>query len=205
PRRMAQQARLAVAPHIPEAAPLFMGFTSTQTLGQAREAAVSVDGRRGPLLGPPATARPGDYFARCTIPHLPPLREDLDRWYALSYGERLRRMFHPDVSVPQGRVSVATSWLHPNPTEAHAQRLGVIGHNEAIQRGSRAAEGQALHLRADFNTLDTFDGTPPAPGVHFLTFTATSQIFQRSRQAMDAVDVAQNHHLAPEANGINAF
>src|SRR5262249_50391307 len=202
---MAQQAGLAAAPHIPEAASLFMGFTSTQKLGQASEAAVSFDGRRDPLLAPLTSARPGDYFAGGTIAHLSHLREDLDRWYALAYGERLRRMFHPDISAPPGRVTVATSWLNPNPTEAHAERLGVIGHNEAIQRGSRAAEGQALHLRADFNTMDTLDGTPPAPGVHFLTFTATSQIFQRSRQAMDAVDLAQNHHLAPEANGINAF
>jgi len=204
PRRMAQQAGLAVAAEIPEAAPLFMGFTSTQQLGQAREAAVSFEGRRDPLLPPLTSAKPGDYFAGGTALHLSHLAEDLDKWYALPYDERLARMFHPGAASAPGRITVATSWLNPNPAEFHAQDTSVLGHNEAIQRGSRSEEGQALQLRADFNTMDPLDG-PAAPGVHFLAFTAGSRIFHRSRQAMDATDLAEKHGLAPTANGINAF
>jgi hypothetical protein len=205
PRRMAQQAGLAVTAKIPETAPLFMGFTSTQQLGQAREEAVSFEGRRDPLLLPLTSAKPGDYFAGGTTLHLSHLREDLDNWYALSYDERLARMFHPGAATAPGRVTVATSWLNPNPAEFHAQRESVMGHNEAIQRGSRSEEGQALQLRADFNTMDALDGSAAGPGVHFLTFTAGSQIFHRGRQAMDATTVEQRYGLAPTANGINAF
>jgi hypothetical protein len=205
PRRMAQQAALAVASSIPEAAPLFMGFTSTQQLGQAREEAVSFEGKRDPLLLPLTSAKPGDYFAGGTTMHLSHLREDLDKWYALSYDERLARMFHPGAAATPGRVTVATSWLNPNPSEFHAQHARVLGHNEAIQRGSRSEEGQALQLRADFNTMDSLDGSTAGPGVHFLTFTAGSQIFHRGRMAMDATSVEQGYGLAPTANGINAF
>jgi hypothetical protein len=205
PRRMAQQAGLVVASKIPEAAPLFMGFTSTQQLGQAREEAVSFEGRRDPLLLPLTSAKPGDYFAGGTTMHLSHLREDLDTWYALSYEERLARMFHPGAAAAPGRVTVATSWLNPNPAEFHAQRESVMGHNEAIQLGSRSEEGQALQLRADFNTMDPLDGSAAGPGVHFLAFTAGSQIFHRGRQAMDATAVEQRYGLAPTANGINAF
>ncbi len=205
PRRMAQQAGLAVAAQIPETTPLFMGFTSTQQLGQAREVAVSFEGKRDPLLPPLTTAKPGDYFAGGTAMHLSHLVEDLDKWYALSYDARLARMFNPGAATQPGRITVATSWLNPNPAEFHAQRIGVMGHNEAIQRGSRAEEGQALQLRADFNTMDAIDGGVPAPGVHFLAFTAGSQIFHDSRRAMDASDVARKYGLVPAANGINAF
>jgi hypothetical protein len=205
PRRMAQHAGMRVAANIPEAAPLFMGFTSTQQLGQAREEAVSFEGKRDPLLLPLTSAKPGDYFAGGTTMHLSHLREDLDRWYALSYEERLARMFHPGAAATPDRVTVATSWLNPNPAEFHAQQAHVMGHNEAIQRGSRSDEGQALHLRADFNTMDSLDDYAAGPGVHFLAFTAGSQIFHRGRQAMDATSVEQKYSLALTANGINAF
>jgi hypothetical protein len=202
---MAQQAGLAVASKIPEAAPLFMGFTSTQQLGQAREEAVSFEGKRDPLLLPLTSAKPGDYFAGGTTMHLSHLREDLDKWYALSYDERLARMFHPGASTAPDRVTVATSWLNPNPAEFHAQQTSTMGHNEAIQRGSRSEEGQALQLRADFNTMDSLDAADAGPGVHFLAFTAGSQIFHRGRTAMDATSVEETYGLAPTANGINAF
>src|SRR5262249_47325779 len=63
PRRMAERARLPFAAKIPEASPLFMGFTSTQQHGQASEEAASFDGRPNPLVPPLTTARPDDYFA----------------------------------------------------------------------------------------------------------------------------------------------
>ncbi len=205
PRQMAQRAGLAVATRIPESAPLFMGFTSTQQLGQAHEQAVQFDGRRDPQLPPLTTCKPGDYLAGGTTLHVSHLVEDLDKWYALGYADRLARMFQPGVAAAPDSVTVSTYWLHPNPSEVDAARQQLLGHNETVQRGSRAAEGQALQLRADFNTLDTLDADHPTPGVHFLAFSAGSSIFHQSRLAMDAVDLAQPHHVAPAANGINAF
>jgi hypothetical protein len=205
PRRMAEQARLSVAAQIPETSPLFMGFTSTQTLGQAHEVAVRFDGKRDPALQPLTTARPGDYFAGGTSLHLSHLREDLDSWYALPYEQRLTRMFEPRVAARPDQVTVNTFWLNPNPSAVDATQARLVGHNEAVQRGSRAPEGQALQLRVDFNTLDDMEGTGPGPGVHFVAFTPGSPIFHASRQAMDATDLAAANALAPTAVGINAF
>jgi hypothetical protein len=182
-----------------------MGFTSTQRLGQASEQAVALDQPPDPLLRPLTTARPGDYFAGGTTLHLSHLLEDLDAWYALSYDERAGRMFHMNVVAPEGRVSVQTSWQNPNLSTLDAQQQHLIGHNEAVQRGSRTPEGQALQLRVDFNTMDPLDTSGPHPGVHFLAFTPGSEIFHRSRQSMDASDLAGRYGVPTSANGINSF
>jgi hypothetical protein len=211
PRQMAQQAGMAVAAQIPAAAPLFMGFTSTQHLGQAQEETVRFDGQPDPLLAPLTTARATDYFAGGTALHLSHLREDLAGWYALDYDQRVARMFHLNAATTPGRITVQTFWLNPNTAELDAQQHGLIGHNEAVQRGSRTPEGQPLQLRVDFNTLDTLEALPsttPAmgtPGVHFLAFTAGSSIFHQSRLQMDAVTLARRYGIAPGANGINSF
>jgi hypothetical protein len=140
PRRMAEQAGLAVASQIPQEAPLFMGFTSTQRLGQAEETAVRFEGLPDAAFPPLTTARPGDYFAGGTTLHLSHLVEDLDGWYLLPYAERLARMFNPGASAPPGRVTVPTDWLNPNPSAGDAA-LGVLGHSAAIQRESRSRTG----------------------------------------------------------------
>jgi hypothetical protein len=208
PRRMAEQAGLKAARLIPDAAPLFMGFASSQQSGQAKEVAVSFDGQPDPLVAPLTTARASDYFAGGVALHLSHLVEDLDAWYALSYDERLARMFHFNAPAQPGRVTVQTMWINPNTTEIDAQQRRVIGHNEAVQRGSRTLEGQALQLRVDFNTMDALDAegeSTAVPGVHFLAFTPGSPIFHRSRLGMDDPKLAAKHGVEAKANGINAF
>ncbi len=205
PRRMAEQAHLPVAARIPPTAPLFMGFTSTQELGEGKEVAVSFDGKRDPLLEPLTTARPGDYFAGGTSLSMSHMFEDLDAWYVLSYDERVARMFHLNAATVPGRVTIQTQWLNPNPTEIDAAQHHVIGHNEAVQRNARSPEGQALQLRVDFNTMDALDGPAPAPGLHFLAFTPGAKIFHQSRLSMDAADIAAQYGIPSQANGINAF
>jgi hypothetical protein len=194
PRRMAEQAGLAVVSEVPADAPLFMGFTSTQRLGQAVE----------PAAAHLTSAKTGDYFAGGTTLHLSHLIEDLDGWYRLPYEQRLARMFHPTAIASVGRITVPTTRLTPNPSATDAER-GVLGHTAAIQRGSRSATGEALHLRVDFNTMDAMNSSRPGPGVHFLSLTAGSQIFHASRRAMDAADLADPHSIVRRANGINGF
>jgi len=205
PRQMAEKAGLAVASHIPPDAPLFMGFASTQRLGQASESAVAFDRPPDPLLKPLTTARPGDYFAGGTALHLSHVLEDLDTWYALPYEQRVARMFHLNATAPPGRAAVETLWLNPNPAAFDAAQRHIVGHNEAVQRGSRTPEGQALQLRVDFNTMDALDTPRPHPGVHFLAFTPGSEIFHRSRRAMDATDLVGTYRVPAPANGINSF
>jgi hypothetical protein len=202
---MAQHAKLSLADKIPADSPLFMGFTSTQRLGQATEQAVAFDQPPDPLLKPFTTARPGDYFAGGTSVHLSHLLEDLHGWYALPYQQRAGRMFHLNATTPAGRVTVQTLWLNPNPSDIDAQQHHILGHNETVQRGSRTPEGQALQLRVDFNTMDPLDTSSPHPGVHFMAFTPGSEIFHRSRRAMDATRVADRYGIPKSANGINSF
>lgn len=208
PRRMAEQAHLGVATLVPETTPLFMGFTSSQQMGQAREVAVSFDGQPDPLVPPLTTVQPGDYFAGGTALHVSHLTEDLDRWYALPYDARLARMFHFNAPAQSGAVTLQTMWLNPNTTEIDARQRQVIGHNEAVQRGSRTREGQALLLRVDFNTLDALDvsgGAVPTPGVHFLAFSPGSWLFHRSRMGMADPALTARYGLAATAYGINDF
>jgi hypothetical protein len=205
PKRIAEQARLAVASEIPAEAPLFMGFASTQQQGQAHEVAVAFDQPPDPLLRPLTTARPGDYFAGGTALHMSHLVEDLDAWYGLSYDQRAARMFHLNATAPAGRVAVQTQWLNPNLSALDAEQRRIVGHNEAVQRGSRTPEGQALQLRVDFNTMDALDTPDAHPGVHFLSFTPGSEVFHRSRQAMDATDLTGKYQVPSTANGINGF
>lgn len=114
-------------------------------------------------------------------------------------------MFHLNARAPQGATALETLWLNPNPAALDAARQHVVGHSEAVQRGSRTPEGQALQLRVDFNTMDALDTASPRPGVHFLAFTPGSEIFHRSRRAMDAADLAGSHAIPASANGINSF
>jgi hypothetical protein len=119
--------------------------------------------------------------------------------------ERADRMFHLNAVAPQGRVTVQTLWLNPNTSAADAERHRLLGHNETVQRGSRTREGQALQLRIDFNTVDPMGGTHPQPGLHFLALTPGSEVFHRSRRAMDAGDLSKKFDVPASANGINSF
>lgn len=53
--------------------------------------------------------------------------------------------------------------------------------------------------------MDDMDGNGATPGVHFLAFSAGSQIFHQSRMGMEAADVVGEHPVPAQANGINAF
>jgi hypothetical protein len=208
PRRMAEQAQLPFAAKVPDTAPLFMGFASTQRDGQGKEPIIRFDGQRDPITPGANAILPTPYFAGGTSLHLSHLLEDLDGWYALSYDERVKRMFNYAAATTPGRVTLNTLWINPNTTEADAALAQVIGHNEAVQQGSRTDTGQARVLRVDFNTLDALDNgfsDGPVPGVHFLAFTPGSPVFHQSRQGMDAVPIAQQYNIASKANGINGF
>ena len=115
---------------------------------------------------------PDGYFTAGTTMHLSHLSIDLEAWY--------------------GRDSVLT----------RGRSIGA--HSGALQSESRLREphigadgtvyppGIPLAMRADFDTLDNpfawrRDGAagPPAAGLHFVSFMATSGDFHRLRAAME--------------------
>jgi hypothetical protein len=97
---------------------------------------------------------------------------------------------------------------------------GRIGHNAALQRVSRAADGTPLHIRMDgpgVDTMDvpafqTFPGQPTTPAgsnqfkLQFLIFVPTADFFARLRTSVAAQDL-QHEFLAnaDDDNGLERF
>jgi hypothetical protein len=208
PKRMATAAGVRGADLMPDGAELFLGFTSTQraALGPPRIANVETLGY--------SDGGPAGYFRRGTHMHLSHMSEDLEFWYInFPFGERVSTVFRPGLEVADGTQTVAQDPEDVSTARAvrrDYERLGAIGHSQAIQTTSRLTEdvrgadgtlypkGTAVPQRADFNTLDNpfhwtaapdRDGYSPDPkaGLHFVVFNPTSDDFHRNRLAMDGV------------------
>jgi hypothetical protein len=207
PKRLATAAGVPGAAAIPDDAQLFLGFTSTQrsALGPRRIANLeSLKGRTDQW--------PGGYFKHGTVMHLSHLFEDLDAWYSeRDYLFRVWATFRPGIDPPDGTQTLpedaSVVQTQQQVTDGFVAN-GIVGHSASLQPQSRLASaavdnygeryeaGTALVQRADFNTLDNpFSWTSdkrtdrwraePAAGLHFVSFTATSSIFERVRRAMD--------------------
>jgi hypothetical protein len=206
PRQLAVAAGVPGADKIPPGAQLFLGFTSSQKAALGSDSMPNFDSIPGLTNQFPM----GYFRSGCTM-HLSHLYEDLEKWYAMNYKDRLARAFRPNVSVPEGTQTVPDG---PSGTGSESeivqelQRTGVVGHTVALHPATRLAQdltdnygnfypkGTAIPLRADFNTLDNpFAWTAhpmqdrwadsPAAGLHFLVFVPTSDSFHRARMAMD--------------------
>ena len=200
PKRMALAAGIPGAELIPDAAELFLGFTSTQrtNLGPPRIANFETLG---------FVATPGGYFRGGTHMHLSHIDEDLEQWYlTFSFGEQVDTVFRPGLNVRPGTQTVRQGAADVSTERAVARdyrRYGTIGHSQAMQPASRLQadhvgvdgtlyeKGTAIPQRADFNTLDNPFAWPadpsvqPRAGVHFVVFNPSSDDFNRGRLAMD--------------------
>jgi len=97
--------------------------------------------------------------------------------------------------------------------------LGRIGHEQALQRSSRAADGTPIHIRMDgagFDSLDVpsfqvFPGgaTVPAgsnqPKLQFSAFVPTSEFFRVMRANSAAQDLQKQFGVDPDDNGLERF
>ena len=207
PKAMATAAGVPGADLIPETAQLFLGFTSTQTHTQGQSSIANFE-----TLGL-VDVRDG-YFRGGTNLHLSHIFEDLEAWYLdFDFRERIDTTFRPQLAADDGAQTLPQrpeDSAAEHDVRADFRRFGAIGHGASIQPTSRLQldvrgadgrlyrKGQAIPLRADFNTLDNpffwtadperdgFD-EQPAAGIHFLTFNPSSDDFNRNRLAMDGV------------------
>jgi hypothetical protein len=99
--------------------------------------------------------------------------------------------------------------------------LGRPGHEEALQRSSRAADGTPLHIRNDgpgFDSMDVpaFRTFPGANGqdvpagsnqfkLQFLIFVPTSEFFRAMRVNVAAQDLQKANNVDPGDNGLERF
>lgn len=223
PRRMAIRLGIPGAEKIPEGAMLFMGFTSSHVHGLAQ----------GPLPSfetiPGYTDQtPESYFAHGTMMHLSHIAIDLEGWYGLNHAGRLQRMFNPRrtdaeevLSPAQGPETVT----YRKELEEDAKVHHLVGHNAQMQYlsrldkdtttayGDKIPKGTVIFLRQDFDTVDNpfeFDARAivspiPRPGVHFVGFAASAQLFENVRKEMDSVDLQKKYNLPDENTGFTKF
>ena len=97
--------------------------------------------------------------------------------------------------------------------------LGRIGHEQALQRFSRAADGTPLHIRMDGPGLSSLDvpaftdfpgGTNiPAgsmqPKLEFAIFMPTAENFRQMRVGVAAQDLQVQFKVDPDDNGLERF
>lgn len=223
PRVMAERLRIPGADKIPPGAMLFMGFTSSHLHGLAQGNLPSFETVPGYT-----DQKPDSYFAHGTIMHLSHIAIDLEGWYGMNHKDRLHRMFNPRrVDEPE----VLSPSQSPDTTtfkeqlEEDAKQYGVIGHNAQMQflsrvekdtvtaYGDKLPKGTVIFLRQDFDTVENpfeFDaGGPvnlvPVPGVHFIGFAPSAQLFEKMRKEMDGADLQQKHNLPNENTGFTKF
>jgi uncharacterized membrane protein YgcG len=82
-----------------------------------------------------------------------------------------------------------------------------IGHEAALQRSSRAADGTPLHIRMDgtgFDNLDVRDGSKQ-PKLEFTAFIPTAEFFRAMRVNAAALDLQAQFGVNPQDNGLERF
>ncbi|MGH9325323.1 MAG: DUF7405 family protein [Terriglobia bacterium] len=223
PRKMAQRLRIPGGDKIPAGAMLFMGFTSSHLHGLAQGNLPSFETVPGYT-----DQTPESYFAHGTMMHLSHIVIDLEGWYSLDHKNRLHRMFNPRRTEAPEHLSPSQS---PETTtfkeqlEEDAKKTGILGHNAQMQFLSRVGKntttaygqelpkGTVIFLRQDFDTVENpfeFDaGGPvspsPVPGVHFIGFAPSAQLFEKVRKEMDGVELQQKYHLPDTNTGFTKF
>ncbi len=223
PRTIARRLRIPGADKIPAGAMLFMGFTSSHVHGLAQGKLPSFETIPGYT-----DQTPESYFAHGTIMHLSHIVIDLEGWYSLDHKDRLHRMFNPrrtegpeHLSPPQApETSTFKEQL-----EDDAKKTGILGHNAQMQFLSRVdkdtttvygeviPKGTALFLRQDFDTVENpFEfnsdapvSPTPVPGVHFIGFGPSAQLFEKIRKEMDGAELQAKFHLPDENTGFTKF
>jgi hypothetical protein len=97
--------------------------------------------------------------------------------------------------------------------------LGRIGHEQALQRSSRAADGTPIHIRMDgagFDSMDVlaFQEFPGGrqiaagsnqPKLQFSAFVPTAEFFRVMRANSAAQDLQKQFDVDPDDNGLEPF
>jgi hypothetical protein len=227
-KQMAVAAGVPGADLIVDGVQMFLGFTSTQRAAMAPDRIASFETLRGLT-----DQTPKSYWSGGAAMHLSHLNEDLEKWWRdVPFTTQLAAMTRPGLSVPDKTYTIAedvTRVERAKDVHADLSRFGVVGHSATLQTVTRLQtdtrdaygvmrpRGTAIVQRADFNTLDnpfarsalaSEVSSTPAAGVHFVAFAPTTDLFNRSRRAMDGA-LGDGSRLPIDARstsqGFNAF
>jgi len=232
PRKVADQNNLPYADRINPDSPMYMGFFDQQTNAAADAATVTFAGSSVAHL---TTAQAGDYFDNGSIFPLSHVILDLAQFYARdgeaalvgddeeSYTERIQyALLSPPPTTGNaddqftdggGPAAVPNIFHGANDAEREAQGIGTIdgvhrlGHENCLQRSSRAADGTPLHIRVDgtgFSSMDVPDGSNQ-PTLEFAAFVPTADFFNVMRRNTAALDLAEKFGVELPELGFERF
>jgi hypothetical protein len=150
-------------PPLSDADRMFMGFRSGMRGTQASEDRVTID---------------SGSFEGGTTMHLSHLTQSLTRWFdGLDQEGRVARMFSPEFT-DEDVTDFTDSVPFSDAVEEHASEHDVVGHHEKVARVRE--DDEPIILRRDFNTVDG-----GRAGVHFLSFQASLDDFEKTRKSMN--------------------
>jgi hypothetical protein len=169
---------------VPEASPLFMGFTAGFRGNQATEDYVTIES------GP---------FAGGTTKVIANLRQRLADWYdEQSYEERVMEMFSPGhaegglvegIGDNLGADSKIDQFL--DTLESDARTYGRAGHAQKAARANRDDAGDVRLLRRHFESTDDIDSEQDVASLHFPSLQRHITAFEEVRRAMNGTDLTE--------------
>jgi hypothetical protein len=234
PHTVAVNNKLPFAPFVNPQSPMWMGFADQQVDSSAPAQNVTFVGGGGIDL---TTAEPGDYFDLGSMQHLSHDILDMVQWFDLdaagnpgddgTFLEHVQYMFRADPPPALGNADQFTNGGGPaflnnvfqgaGDAARSAQGIGTLpaagqpehrmGHNSCLQRSSRTAGGDPVHLRMDgpgFDNLDVPDGTEQAK-LHFTVFVPSADFFATMRTNMASLDLQNEFGVDPSDNGLERF
>lgn len=232
PRKVAEQASLPYARFINPNSPMWFGFFDQQTNAAADPQTVTFAGSSVAHL---TTAQPGDYFDNGSIFPLSHVILDVAQFYAHgndpakvgqddeTYKERVQYAFRSNPIPAQqndadpftdGGGPAAVPNLFQGADDALKDAQGQndeqtprLGHEQCLQRSSRAADGTPLHIRVDgtgFSSMDVPDGSDQ-PTLEFAAFVPTSDFFTTMRRNAAALDLQEQFNVDETDNGFERF
>jgi hypothetical protein len=237
-RNVAGQDGLYYLDRIQDQSPMWMGFFDQQTNSSGPAAITTFLGNSSAKL---TNATAGSYFDNGSIQHLSHVIQDLEAFYAKegeadseedeTFLERVQYMFRSNPPPSQGFGGdpfangggpslVQNDFRGVNDVVASAQGVNTpegahrIGHEAALQRSSRAADGTPIHIRMDGAGFDKMDvpANIPRPGrsgnvpkLQFTIFVPTADFFTTMRRNAASLDLQNQFDVEEADNGLERF
>jgi len=235
PRQVAAQAGFEFAPRIRDTSPMWMGFADQQVNASGPAAITTFAGNASAHLTNKVAGNYLDNGAIQHLSHVildlvqfyataaqdPPEGE--------TYQERVQYMFRSNDSstadgLPNdgfadqftnggGPAFLVNRFQGTGDAARNAQALGTfegaprMGHESALQRSSRAADGTPIHIRMDGPGFDNIDvpGGANTSKLVFTVFVPTAEFFRAMRVNQASLDLVNQFGVPDEDNGLERF
>jgi len=235
PRSVADSNNLPFRTRVNPESPMWMGFADQQTDSSGPAAITTFVGNASARL---TNATAGSYFDNGSIQHLSHVLQDLEQFYdnvgtiagePETFEERVQYMFRSNPIPNRGNTDQFTNGGGPSFLNNAFQGTGDaavsasganddapvhrFGHEQALQRSSRAANGTPIHVRMDgpgFNSMDVPAGRGFGAGnnlakLQFTAFVPTADFFRVMRINQASLDLETQFAVDEADSGLERF